>query len=268
MKFVATVRPPAHPEEAAKALAVAAGLTVAEARMRLSPEPPALLARLEAGAALRLTATLRESEVAALAVDVEVPTDRDRTVARTVVFSEASITFGTRSGDRLEIPPASVVAILRGLRVSRTESSRTEKATRFSVGTAIATGGLKMTRTSATVARSTEEKAEQVILVYALDGRAALLAEHELDFSCLGPAMKPSSTANMVELARRVREAARGAFYDERLLRLGRRSLPLLAVGESRIQTGTTVLTRTDTGSSLDVLAEVMRQALTEGLLP
>jgi hypothetical protein len=161
-----------------------------------------------------------------------------------------------------------VLAILRGIRASRSEVERTEKSKSFSVGTAIATGGLSMTRTSTKTVRSSEESTEQVILVYARDGRAAMLAEHELDFSCLGPAMHPSSTGNMVELARRLRESAKGAFYDERLLRLGRRPLPFLTGGESRSQTSTITRTQADTAGSLDALAEAMRQALTEGLLP
>src|SRR5712671_4457571 len=66
----------------------------------------------------------------------------------------------------------------------------------------------------------------------------------------------------MVELTHRLREKAKAAFYDERLLRLGRRPLPFLAGSESRSQAGTIVSTRTETSGSLDVLAEVMRQAL------
>jgi hypothetical protein len=80
--------------------------------------------------------------------------------------------------------------------------------------------------------------------------------------------MQPSSTANMIELARRLREKARGAFHDERLLRLGRRPLPFLVGGASRSQTGKQTTTRTDTSAALDTLAEVMRRAVVEGLLP
>jgi hypothetical protein len=104
--------------------------------------------------------------------------------------------------------------------------------------------------------------------VYARDGRAATLAEAELDFSCLGAGMQPSSTANMAELARRLRARAKGAFYDDRLLRLGRRPLPFLGGGESRSLGTKTTTTRTDTSGTLDTLAEVLRQALAEGLLP
>jgi hypothetical protein len=145
---------------------------------------------------------------------------------------------------------------------------RTEKSKRFSPGLAVATGGLVMSRTTTKTVHSSSETAEQVILVYLRDGRAATLAEHELDFSCLGPGMQPSSTANMGELARRLREqAGKTTFYDERLMRLGRRPLPFLIGHESRSATRAAVTTRSDTSSSLDALAEVMRQAIAEGLL-
>lgn len=268
MKLVAMVRTPAHPDEAARALADAAGVTLAEARMRLAPEPPALLARLEPDGAAALVATLRRAGLAVLAVDTPCPTDRDRTVARSFALDGAGIALGPRSGDPMAVEWAEVAAILRGVRASRSEVERTEKSKTFSVGRAVATGGLLMTRTSSKTVRSADEAVEQVILLYARSGRAATLAEGELDFSCLGTGMQASSTANMVELARRLREGARGAFYDERLLRLGRRPLPFLVGGESRSQTAAVRATRTDTTGTLDTLAEVMRQALAESLLP
>ena len=104
--------------------------------------------------------------------------------------------------------------------------------------------------------------------MYARDGRDVMIAERQARLSCLGEAMQPSSTANMVALARRLRALASGAFYDERLLRLGRRALPFLATGETRSGTATLTTLRTDTSGSLDVLAEVMRQAVAARLLP
>jgi hypothetical protein len=262
-KLVAIVQTPMCPDEAARVVANATGLTLAEARMRLAPEPPALLARLEPDEASVLVAALRKAGLAALAVDARCPTDKDRTVAHSFVLDPSGVTFTPRVGSSMQVEWTEVLAILRGIRASRLE----EKSKRFSVGTAIVTGGLVMTRTSAKAVRSSEETIEQVILVYARDGRAVTLAEHELDFSCLGSRMQPSSTANMVELARLLRERAQGASYDERLLRLGRRPLPFLAGGESRSQAPKLATSRADTSGSLDTLAEVMRQALMESLL-
>jgi hypothetical protein len=268
MKLVAIVRAPADVEAAASLLAEASGLALAEARMRLAPEPPALLARLEPDKTDLLVGQLRKGGLAALAIPVTVPTDKDRVVARTVSLDDAGATFTARSGESARIAWRDVTAILRGLRSSRSEVERTEKSTSFSLGKALATSGLMMTRTSTRTVRSSEETTEQIALVYSHGGRVALLAERELDFSCLGPGMGPSSTANMVEMARRLRAKATSAFYDERLLRLGRRPLPFLARGESRSQTATTTVTRADTSSALDVLAEVLHRALLERLLP
>lgn len=268
MKLVAIVQPVARPDEAARAVADAAALTLAEARMRLAPEPPALLARLEPGRADLLVLALRKAGLAALAVDARCPTDEDRVVARGFALDGAGVTLTPRFGDPVTFAWAEVLAVLRGVRASRTETRRTEKTKRFSAGAAVLSGGLKLTRTSTTTERSSQEELEQVILVYARDGRTATLAERELDFSCLGAGMQPTSTGNMVELARRLRERATGAFHDDRLVRLGRRPLPFLAAAESRSSTGASATTRTDTSSSLDTLAEVMRRALAEGLLP
>lgn len=264
---MALVRAAANLDDAARALAQATGMVPAEARMRLAPEPPALLARLEPERAVALVGRLRAAGLAAVAVDDPCPGDGERTVARAFSLDAACLVLTPRAGEPLRIAWPDVLAVLRGVRVSRSEVERTETSKRFSPGMAVATGGLMMTRSSSRVVRSSDESTEQVILVYARDGRAAVLAEHALEFTWLGPALRPSSLANMVELARRIREKAPGAFHDERLLRLGRRSLPFLAGLDSRTEAGGTVKTRSDTSSSLDTLAEVMRQALAQGLL-
>ena len=268
MKLVVLARAPADPDGAARSLAEAAGLALAEARMRLAREPPALLARLAPERADALAAGLRAAGLAALALPDRAPTDRDRTVAHAFSLEPAGLGCTPRFGEPLRIAWGDVLAVLRGIRATRSESEHTEVSKRLSVGTAVATGGLKLTRTESRTVRSSEETTEQVILVYARDGRVAALAERELDFSCLGPGMQPSSTANMAELARRLRERAPGAFHDDRLLRLGRRPLPFVAGGESTSRTASATATRADTAGALDLLAEAMRQALAAGLLP
>jgi hypothetical protein len=268
MMLVALLRPPGRPDDAAAALATATGLTRAEARMRLAPEPPALLARLEPPQASALVGVMRGAGLSVLAVDAAAPTDRDRLPVRRFSLGAVGATFTSRSGDILQLTWAEVMAVLRGTRAARMDVARTEKSKSFSVGRAVLTGGLVVSKTSTTTVRSSSETPEQVILLYLRDGRAATLAEQELEFSCLGPGMQPSSAGNMAELARRLRDHAQGAFHDERLLRLGRRPLPFLMGNESRAQSGGTVAVRSDTSDSLDVLAEVLRQAVAEGFLP
>jgi len=268
MKLVVLLRHPARAELAAAALAEASGLPLAEARMRLAPEPPALLARLQGEQADALVGALRRGGLTVLAIQAPCPTDRDRMVVRRFMLGMAGATFTSRSGDTLQFTWAEVTALLRGSRALRTDVEREERSRGFSPVRAIATGGLLNSRTTSRTVRTSNEEVEQVLLLYLRDGRAAALAEQELEFSCLGPAMQPSHAGNMAELGRRLREHAPGAFYDERLLRLGRRPLPFLAGKDSRSETATSVTTRSDTSESLDVLAEALRQGVAEGFLP
>ncbi len=236
--------------------------------MRLAPEPPALLARLEAPQANALVGALRGAGLSVLAIDAAFPTDRDRLAVRRFALGAVGASLASRSGETLQLAWPEVAAVLRGSRATRVDETRTEKSKTFSAGRAALTGGLVLSKTSTRTVRTSSETTEQVILLYLRGGGAATLAEHELEFSCLGPGMQPSSAGNMAELARRLRHHAPGAFHDERLLRLGRRSLPFLMGNDSRTASGTAVTVRSDTSDSLDVLAEVLRQAVAEGFLP
>ena len=145
MKLVAMVCAPARPDEAAKVLSDASGIALAEARMRLAPEPPALLARLAPDKSDALVAVLRKAGLAALAVDLPCPTDRERTLVRSFSVDATGLSFTTRSGSSMFVGGSGVLAVLRGLRASRVAVARAEKSKQLSVGAIVATGGLMMT---------------------------------------------------------------------------------------------------------------------------
>jgi hypothetical protein len=98
------------------------------------------------------------------------------------------------------------------------------------------------------------------------DGSVASLAEASLDFTGLG-ALQPSRTANLLELTRRLRDGAKSARYDDRLVRLGRRSLPFGGLKEQRVATGSSTTLHTDTAGTVDILAELLWQAQRAGLI-
>jgi hypothetical protein len=254
-------------EGAAAALGKALGLTLAEARIRLAPEPPAILASLAPEPAAALVAALRQAGLPVTAVEAG-PSDGQRVVARTAVFSQTGAVFQARAGAPVELPWSDVITILRGASSVRSEMESTQKSTKFSVATALITQGLKTSRTVEKTVRSQQEDTEQVTLLHGRGGQRVVLRERELDFSCLGAAMQPTRMANMVALARLLKERAPSAFYDERLLRLGRRPLPMFVGGETREQSGNTVQTRIDSSGGLEILAEILSRAVEEGLLP
>jgi hypothetical protein len=266
VKLVALVRAAADADEAVRVLAEAAASTAAEARMRLAPEPPALLARLEDAAADALVAKLRKAGLAALAIDARVPTENDRLNVRKFALDTQTLNLEPRFGEPLQLPWSELALILRAQRAKRSQTDKTETTKRLSIGSAVLTGGLKMTRTTSQVVHAAEEQVEQVILLYTRDGRAASLADGSLDFTSLG-ALQPSRTANLLELARRIREKAPEARYDERLVRLGRRTLPFGAKSEQRVGAAGSTTLHTDTAGTVDVLAEVLFCAFREGFL-
>lgn len=268
MKLVALVKTPANPQAAVEALAQASGMTLAEARMRAAPEPPALLARLAPDAADALVAKLRAAGLAALALSEPVPSDAQRTLVRSWELGPTSLTFTPRAGEPVQVESGEILAILRAASSVRAQSESREKSRSLDVAGAVVTGGLKLTKTTERTVRSSSEETEQAIFVYARDGRCAVLRELQLEFTCLGKLMGPSRTANMAALAKLLRENAPGAFYDERLVRLGRRPLPFVVGGEAHVHTASVTSSRMDTASGLDVLAEVMHQALRAKLLP
>jgi hypothetical protein len=269
MKLIASVRAVANPESAADALALAAGLTRAEARMRLVTEPPMLLASVPPEREAALLAALRHDGLEVLAVDAAVPSDSERTVARSFTLGPAAATFQPRTGPAVELPWVEVGAILRGSNVVRSEMETVHQSKKGSLVMTLASQGLKTSRTVERTERTQQEETEQVLFVFGRGGQRIALRERELDYSCLGAAMQPTRMANMVTLARLLKERAPGAFYDERLLRLGRRPLPsFVGSGESLTQIGKTAQKRLDTSRVLDVLAEVLWRGVQMGLLP
>ena len=267
MKFVAMVLRPAHPEDAAKVMARIANLASAEARMRLAAEPPALLALLDEEKAQALTMGLREEGTAVIALSTHVPSDADRVVAHTVRLGDADISFGARIGPPVRVAWPEVTLLVRGVRERRTESETTETIQVPSIGMANLTDGLWVTRLSKVTAHSADISRQQVILLYTASNQVALIAEGEVSFACLGTTMQPSSGANMQELARQLREKSRGAFYDERLVRLGTRPLPFVTDAEWEAHSRVMSVHGSDRRATFDVLAEALHQAVVGGLL-
>jgi len=268
MHLVALLRRPEDPAAAAQVLIEAAGVTPAEAKMRLAPEPPALLARLPEGSAQSVVEALRAAGLLALALDEAVPRDPERTVGRSLAFGPGALTVTPRAGPPLEMGWDQVTVILRAASAVRTTTDVTTTSSKFSPAMAIASGGLKLKAKVEETTRTTQSDSEQAIYLYGAGGEAAVLRERALDFSCLGKALQPVRLANLTTLVRMLRERARQAAYDERLIRLGTRPLPFVLAGETRLATGSVSTARMNTAAGVDVLAEVLRRAYEGGLLP
>ena len=260
MHLVASIRPAADLEAAVSALMASAGMTRAEARMRLAPEPPALLARLPAGDAERVVGELRGAGLQALAVEEDVPLDRDRFLVRSFALEPGSGRFVSRAGESLAVPWDEVRLVLRGLRTARTATEHTETTRKIAPGRAVLTGGLVLTKKTTSTTRDVREDREQFLLLHSAAGQRVLLGEHALEFSGLGPLLQPARTANLGVLAKQIGQRTPCAFHDDRLVRLGSRALPFIIGGGGERRSNTRV--------TVDVLAEVLDRAVRAGLLP
>jgi hypothetical protein len=259
MHLVASIRPASDLEAAVAALVASAAMTKAEARMRLAPEPPALLARVPPEDAARVVGELGRAGLPALAIDEDVPSDSGRFQVRSFAFEAGAGQFTSRTGESLAVPWDDVRLVLRGVRASRTITEHTETRQKLSPGRAVLTGGLVFTKKTTSTVRSVQEDSEQFLLLHTDAGPRLFLGEQALEFSGLGPLLQPARTANLGVLMQELRRRTPRAFHDDRLLRLGRRALPFVLGGSAA---------RSDTRSSVDVLAEVLDQAVRTGLLP
>jgi len=241
MKFVALPKAPANVDAAVKVLRELAGHVPAEARMRLAGEAPFIVARLDDDAADALAEGLRAAGIAALALDVEVPTDESRMVARSFEFAPDAFVLLPRSGEPLRMPYGEIDLILRGVRVHRGSSTRVESKRRLDIGRALLTQGLMVTKVEKKEIVTRTENPEHFILVFG-GGEAGALYEEEVVFQSLGKDLQPSRLANLGFITEKLRRLAPQARYDDRLLRLGRRPLPF-------------------EGDPVDVVAEILRRS-------
>jgi hypothetical protein len=245
--LIALIDRPKDPGPAIALLVAQAGLAPAEARMRLAPEPPALILRQEDAIAAALAEALTKAGAPALAVDLE---KRQASVlARSFELGPGQVTFFGRTGDETELGYGEIRLILRGLRMTSSEVVKTETTRKFDIGKAIMTQGLMVTKTHKREVRSEVKNAYHAAMLYGRE-TSVLLDEAELTYQSLGPALKPSRVENLNLLVGELRKRATTARYDDRLLRMGSRPLPL------------------EPSDPFDVIAEILNQAQLRGRLP
>lgn len=252
MKLVAALAQPLPLEDRARELAEATQGALAECRMRLSGEPPLPFARLPDDAAEALAQRLRGKGWSIGTCPLPPPGDETRVVARTVELLPGELRFTARSGETLALEDGDIAVLLRGLRSATDTTSRTVKERKLAPGTALLTGGLMLTKTSKREVTQTAQAVEHFLFVYDRAGRCVALYDAQLAFGSLGAQVQPTRLGNMQLLTDTLRQRAQRARFDDRLMRLGKRPLALVASGERGIAPGQT---RADTSGSVDALA-------------
>lgn len=122
-----------------------------------------------------------------------------------------------RQGRAVEIPYAAIDRLVRGTAVSQQRHTETTKERSLSVGRAILSGGLVMSRTKKVEHTSTTTASTGFLAAYT-GAEIVWLGEDELDYRSLGSAMQPARAANFLHVAGVVRARASAARWDDRLL--------------------------------------------------
>jgi hypothetical protein len=223
----------------ASALAAALKVTVFEALSRLrAPGTGPLVVGVfaEQEQAKRLAEHLESNGFPSVILTAaEIEAEAGQWNVRRFGFSDEDLHVESDEGGSLTVAYQNIVLILRGIGISSSTSTETSKQRKFDLGTAVLSGGLKMTKMTKTTREVTNEQREGFLNVYG--GGSPTLAFHEnsLVYDALGPARGLSRSANFVQLAAELRRRCPVAQYDESLLtRAGSAALlgPLLSPEE------------------------------------
>jgi hypothetical protein len=212
----------ADKESLAPAFAKALGSTVFEAISRLrapgsgpfvvgifgEPQQAArLAAQLEAGGFHSVVLSAAEIEAGA----------RQRGV-RSVMLGEQDLQVDSPDSGRRIVPYHDVDLILRGIGISSSMLKETTKKRELSLGSAVLSGGLKVTKQTKTGREVRTEEREGFLLLYAGSDPPLMFHENSLVYDPLGPIRGLSRSENFVKLIAELRRRCTTACYDERLL--------------------------------------------------
>jgi hypothetical protein len=201
-------------------LAAVLGKTLLEARGRLSePEGgPSVLATFgEAAAAEAYAEELRSRGFAVLVLpSAEVEKEKDRFVVKCFEIGPDGLRAQARQGER-EVAWSDVRLLLRGIVRVRSERTKVTEQRKLSLGRAVLTGGLMVTKTVKSSKHEVVTENAGFLHLYPAAGPPLAFRQGEINYAGLGPRLHPSVAANFAALVDALRRASPRALYDERL---------------------------------------------------
>jgi hypothetical protein len=244
------------------ALAAAIGAGPAQLAARLAgagggPTVVATAADPAKGAAL--AAAIGAAGYDPLTIDTAaVETDASRFDVRSPRFDGAVLHALPRQGGALPVDCRSVELILRGTAYASAEETTTTRTRKFSLGKALLTQGLAVTKTVEQTARRTVESHEGFLLLFAPGIPTVALREGALVYDDFGPLRQPARAANFAVLAAELRRLCTRAVFDDRLL---------TRAGQARLL-GPTLSPERHLDLAIALLARTLRPQAAPGQLP
>lgn len=204
--FIAVTALPGDPAAYLEAAALC-GLAPAEARSRCAGPLPRILVRQAAGPdAQRIAEGLEALGFRALAADPKaVPTDARRVVARQLAWTDTGFQVTDGQGRSHDVFFPDLTLFQTGFRATSHTEVTTSTERKFSMGRALATGGLSISKTVETTSTEVTSHREAFILALREEGQPeVMLYESKLNFQCLGAALQHTRAGNLKALLERL----------------------------------------------------------------
>ena len=239
--LVALARNPASVDSALPKLAKLLNLAVADVRIRMAPQPPSVLARLPLAQAAELRAALRAEGFLVTSYAIP-PRGVGRVMVKRFSLEEHGLSVEGTKGERLRVSYAALRLLMKGRRIT----THFEPQPAAEPMTFNPRPGVRYARPSRTV----EDKREQVEIYLWVLGKGARLAfTQDTHYTGLGKQRAASVFENLQRLPQELQRRAPHVVVDERFFHMARFGLPLVEPERSQ-----------------EMLAEVLFQAIEEGL--
>lgn len=149
-------------------------------------------------------------------VDIEAETRR--LIVKKFSLGEQHLHARLKDGSDITAAYRDIELILRGAKIASRTEIETTKQRSLSLGRAVLTGGIVLTKTEKIVNETTTAEREGFLSLYSGNKTIIYFLENALAYDSLGSAMKPSRSANFAYLAAELRSRCPHAPYDDRLL--------------------------------------------------
>ncbi len=237
MHVVAVTRWGSPLEEELPELAARLGVVAYDLRLRLAGGVPSLFVRVEDGMeAAGHVAFLRARGHGAVVCDAEaVPGPEDQLVPLDFEVTPTALRGICTQGRRFELPVATIFALVHVACVTSEEHTVTTTKKKFSLGRAVATGGMVLRKKVDRVDKTVTEEQEQMIYMFCRSHPAPYVwKELTLRYEGLGDQRQLTTMQNFATLSKRLRTLAPHAFHDQRLLTHKRRADISVLAGSAR----------------------------------
>jgi hypothetical protein len=223
MHIAAIYNLPDHKDDLAEALAAALGTTVYEARSRLRvPGKGPLVAAScrDREAAETIAERLASGGFDAIVLHQdEIETESVQFIVKKFRLDDVALGVESGNGQNLTVDYRSIDLLLRGTSIAMKTEIETVKERKFSLGRAVLSGGLVMSRTEQIKREIRTEEREGFFNLYCGRLPTLVFRESVLVYDSPGFALKPSRFENFAYLISELRHRQPEAIFDERLLR-------------------------------------------------